>query len=191
MSEASEVIAKPVTSARIVGAARPRVLELLEDEDRRALALHHAVAVERERPAAVLRHHPQALPGLDAAEAEHALAAAGQHHVGLAGADQPHRLAHGVVRRGAGGRHRVARPLQVRRPSRRGSRRRCSSAAAPRRDARGSSPPGRPAGSSRPGSAGRRPRCRAPRPARSAERARRSRAPTAPSPRARRAARTG
>ena len=41
------------------------------------------------------------------------LAAAGQHHVGLAGADQVQRLAHRVVRRGAGRGDGVARALQV------------------------------------------------------------------------------
>ena len=86
---------------------------VLEDEDRGALALDHAVAVERERAAAVAGHDAQALPRLDAAEAQHRLAAAGEDHVGEAGADQHHRLAHRVVRRGAGGGDGVARALEV------------------------------------------------------------------------------
>ena len=53
MSAASEVMAKPTTSARISAPRARACSHLLEHEDRRPLALHHAVAVGRERAAGV------------------------------------------------------------------------------------------------------------------------------------------
>ena len=96
-----------------LGPPRPRALALLEDEHARPLALHHAVAREREGPAGVARHHAQALPGLEPAEAQHRLRAPRDHHRREARADEPERLAHGVVRRRAGRGDGEGRPLKV------------------------------------------------------------------------------
>ena len=63
MSDASEVIAKPATSARISALRAISVIPIFEDVDRGPLALHHAVARGAERAAGVTRHHTQPLPG--------------------------------------------------------------------------------------------------------------------------------
>ena len=81
MSPASAVIPNPATSARTVAPRAPGVLLGLEDQHPGPVADHHALAPQAERAARVGRQHPQPLPGLDAAKAQHRLGPAGQHHI--------------------------------------------------------------------------------------------------------------
>ena len=87
------------------------VLQLLQDEHAAALAEDEAVAVAVERPArprgvvVAGRHRRQEDEPGEAERVDHAVGAAGEHHVGVAAADQLGRLAD---RLGAGGARRLA-----------------------------------------------------------------------------------
>ena len=92
-----------------VGAAGLGVLELLEHQAAGALADHEAVAAGVERPRGVrgiVVARAESAGGGEAGHADRAdgrLAAAGEHHVGVAAADDAGGVADGVRAGGAGG----------------------------------------------------------------------------------------
>ena len=105
-----------------LGAARLGVLLALEDQHRRALAHHEAVAPLGEGTARglgrVVVGGGERLLLHEAADGElddHRLGAAGHHHVGAAGADKVHRVADRVGRGRAGGGEDVAGALRAER----------------------------------------------------------------------------
>ena len=113
-------------------AARLGVLEFLEHDHPGAFAEDEAVAVEVERPArcgravVALREGREQVEAGDAERVDHAVRAAGEHHVGVAAADHLGRLADGLRAGGTGGQARAnsGRPART---SRRGARRGCAS----------------------------------------------------------------
>ena len=92
-----------------------RVLQLLQDEHPSPLAEDEAVAIAVERPArprgvfVAGRHRRQEDEPGEAERVDHAVGAPGEHHVGIAAADQLGRLAD---RLGAGGARRLARRVR-------------------------------------------------------------------------------
>ena len=91
------------------GPASLGMLEFLEHHHRRALAKHEAVAVVVERPARPGRlvvprgERREQVEARDAERMDHAVGAAGEHHVGLAAANDLGRLADRLAGGGAGG----------------------------------------------------------------------------------------
>ena len=102
-----------------LGAARPRVLQLLEHDHAAGLAHHEAVAPRVERPGRALRvvvparERPHRAEAGDADARDPRLGAAAEHHVRTAEPDRVGALADRHVRRGAGGALRRERPARA------------------------------------------------------------------------------
>ena len=97
------------------------VLELLEDEHAGALAHDEAVAIDVERPRLAFsrllvarRQRAHRVEAADAERRDRRLGAAGDHRVGVAALDEPHRLADRVRARRARRHVRQVRPLAAR-----------------------------------------------------------------------------
>ena len=95
------------------GAAGEGGVEGFEDEHGGAFTEDQAGALEREGAAGVFGDDAHGLPGLEAAEEEGGLGAAGDGHGRLAGADHPEGLADGVGGGRAGGGDGVGRALDA------------------------------------------------------------------------------
>ena len=95
------------------GAAGERGLQRLQHQHGGAFAQHQAAAVGGEGAAGVLADDAHGLPGLEIAEVERSLAAAGDGHGGDAGTHHLEGLADGVRGGGAGGGDGVGRALNA------------------------------------------------------------------------------
>ena len=91
------------------GSAALRMFERFENHDRRSFADHKTVALAVEgshgmgRIVVVLREGAETMKAADAERMDHAVGAAGQHHVDLAHANHLGRFANGLAAGGASG----------------------------------------------------------------------------------------